>query len=146
MVDKHRRVQKKQRAPGAKDFTSSPLTKRDQNNGQTGQRPAQDFFSYLTALDEFEKEMERAVSQMEAPPLSYFRELIQKAKPQIKRGKAIETLSFLVVALSYLFLVGYSIDAGYLLPVMIFFSVAWILIPTVLLFSRDFRKERGSEE
>lgn len=147
MMDKYQGEKKKREAPVAKVTIGFLQEGTDQESGQPKRRRAQASLSLLAeSLDEFGVEIDRTLAKMEAPSLSYFRELIQKAKPQIKRRKAIETLSFLVMALSYLFLIGYSIDAGYLLPVVIFFSVAWMFLPTVLLFSGDFRKERGSEE
>ncbi len=104
------------------------------------------FSSLQEPLDKFNQDLERELAKVETPPLSFFTALVEKNKAAAKIIMVFETLTFIIVALAFLSLVGYILRAGYLLPVALIYQTATLLLPTVILFTPLYREKEVSEE
>lgn len=91
-------------------------------------------------LDRFAQETEDTLAALEAPPLSSFTTLVHDTMAKVSPR---EILSFSIIAVSFLTLIGYLIFSGYFLPVALFYSAITLLLPVVILFVPEAQQKEG---
>lgn len=131
-------------------FERRPAGAEKQGPGEDRAEPGEEDFTVALSLlkpslDAFGKETEETLASLDVPPLTYFAELARDTMAATKRMEVAETFSFVAIALTFLTGVGYALQAGYLQPVALFFGVASLFLPTVILFVSGARREEVNE-
>lgn len=97
------------------------------------------------ALDAFGEETEKVLAGLDIPNTAYFAGIVRKGRAAAKKAAFVETLAFTGTAITFLAGILWFLQAGYIIPVAVFYGIATLFLPTVLLFVPEVRREEVSK-
>jgi hypothetical protein len=101
------------------------------------------------ALDAFGEETEEILAGLPTPNNAYFAGIAREAlagRESARKGSAfIEAMTFIAVAIAYFSSVLWFLQAGYFLPVAVYYGIVALCLPTVILFVPEVRQREVNE-